>query len=66
METMKRQESILQKRSFYQSQIMGIVAMGAAFAVPVRAAIQFEKSLAGIKSVVNFKEKKDKCHIIRS
>jgi TP901 family phage tail tape measure protein len=57
METMNRQESILQKRSFYQSQIMGIVAMGAAFAVPVRAAMQFEKSLAGIRSVVNFKDK---------
>ena len=57
MESMHRQESILQKRAFYQSQIMGIVAMGAAFAVPVQAAMQFEKSLAGIKSVVNFKNR---------
>ena len=36
METMNRQESILQKRSFYQSQIMEIVALGASLAVPIK------------------------------
>lgn len=54
--SMNKQQAILQKRAFYRSQIMEIAALGASLAVPIRSAIKFQDSLAGIKAVVNFSE----------
>lgn len=54
--SMNRQQAIIQKRGFYRSQIMEMVALGASLAVPIRSAMKFEDSLAKIKSVVNFSE----------
>ena len=56
--SMTRQQEILQKRAFYHSQIMGIIALGASLAIPIRAAMRFQNSLAGIKSVINFRDPK--------
>lgn len=52
--SMNKQQAILQKRAFYRSQILGIVALGASLAVPIKSAMDFQDSLAGIKAVVNF------------
>lgn len=54
--SMNRQQAIIQKRGFYRSQIMEMVALGASLAVPIRSAMKFEDSLAKIKAVVNFPE----------
>lgn len=54
--SVNKQQAILQKRAFYRSQIMEIVALGAAFAAPIKKAMDFEKAMDGIRSVVNFKE----------
>lgn len=54
LSSMNRQQQILNKRNFYHSQILGMVALGASLAVPIRAAMKFEDSLAQIKQVVNF------------
>ena len=54
--SMNRQQTIVQKRGFYRSQIMEMVALGASLAVPIRSAMKFEDSLAKIKAVVNFSE----------
>ncbi len=54
--SVNKQQAILQKRAFYRSQIMEIAALGASLAVPIRSAIKFQDSLAGIKAVVNFSE----------
>ncbi len=54
--SMNRQQSIMQKRGIYRSQIMDMVALGAALAAPIKSAIEFEDSLAKIKAVVNFSE----------
>lgn len=54
--SMNKQQAILRNRAFYRSQIMEVVAMGAALAVPIKNAMKFEESLAGIKSVVDFPE----------
>ena len=56
--SMNRQQAILQKRSFYRSQILEVAALGASLAVPIKSAMEFQNSLAGIKSVVNFPEPK--------
>lgn len=54
--SMNKQQQILQKRGFYRSQILEVAAMGAALAVPIKNAMQFEDSLAKIRAVVNFPE----------
>ena len=54
--SVNKQQAILQKRAFYRSQIMEIAALGASLAVPIRSAMKFQDSLAGIKAVVNFSE----------
>lgn len=54
--SINKQQAIIQKRAFYRSQIMEIVALGAALAAPVKKAIDFEKAMDGVRSVVNFKE----------
>ncbi|MDR2067378.1 MAG: phage tail tape measure protein [Holosporaceae bacterium] len=54
--SLNKQQAIIQKRAFYQSQIMGVVALGAALVAPVKAAMDFETSLSDIASVVNFPE----------
>ena len=54
--SINKQQMILQKRGFYRSQIMEVAAMGAALAVPIKNAMQFEDSLAKIRAVVNFPE----------
>ncbi len=54
--SVNKQQAILQKRAFYRSQIMEIVALGAAFAAPIKKAMDFEKAMDGVRSVVNFKE----------
>lgn len=50
------QKAIKQKRGYYRSQIMGMVALGASLAAPIKAAMDFQSALAGIKAVVNFPE----------
>lgn len=52
--SMNNQQRIIQKRAFYRSQIMDMVALGAALVAPVKSAIEFEKALGDIKSVVKF------------
>ncbi len=54
LSSMNQQQKIVQKRAFYRSQIMDMVALGAALVAPVKAAMDFEKSLAAIKAVVKF------------
>ena len=52
--SVNKQQAILGKRAFYRSQIMEVAALGASLAVPIKAAMDFENALAGIRSVVNF------------
>ena len=54
--SINKQQAISRQRALYRSQIMEIVAMGAALAAPIQNAMKFEESLAGIKAVVNFPE----------
>lgn len=42
-------------RDKFKSQIMDNVAMGATVAVPIKLAIDFESSMAGVKKVLDFK-----------
>lgn len=44
----------LDKREEYKSGIMGTVALGATIAAPVKAAIDFESTMADVKKVVDF------------
>lgn len=44
----------LNKREEYKSGIMGTVALGATIAAPVKAAIDFESTMADVKKVVDF------------
>lgn len=59
LKSVDKQQGIVEKRGFYKSQILGIVAMGAALAAPIKSAMEFEDSLAGIKAVVDFKAPED-------
>lgn len=52
--SINKQQAISRQRALYRSQIMEIVAMGAALAAPIKSAMKFEDSLVGIKAVVNF------------
>ena len=54
--SINKQQAVIQKRGFYQSQIMGIAALGASLAVPIKSAIDFENALSNIAAVVNFPE----------
>jgi TP901 family phage tail tape measure protein len=54
--SLNKQQQIIQKRAFYRSQIMDIVALGAALVAPVKAAMDFETSLSDIAAVVQFPE----------
>ena len=54
--SLNKQQQIIQKRGFYRSQILDMVALGATLVAPIKSAMDFEDSLAGIKSVVNFPE----------
>lgn len=54
--SMNDQQAIKQKRAQYRSQIMEVVALGAALAAPIKSAMDFQDALAGIKAVVNFPE----------
>jgi TP901 family phage tail tape measure protein len=54
--SLNKQQQIIQKRAFYRSQIMDVVALGAALVAPVKAAIEFETSLSNIAAVVQFPE----------
>jgi TP901 family phage tail tape measure protein len=54
--SLNKQQAIIQKRAFYRSQIMDVVALGAALVAPVKAAMDFETSLSDIAAVVNFPE----------
>lgn len=53
--SLNKQQEIISKRGFYRSQILEVAALGAALAAPIKSAMDFEKSLAGIKAVVDFK-----------
>lgn len=57
-ERLKRVEDARQrnidKREEYKSGIMGTVALGATIAAPVKAAIDFESTMADVKKVVDF------------
>lgn len=44
----------LDKREEYKSGIMGTIALGATIAAPVKAAIDFESTMADVKKVVDF------------
>ena len=54
--SLNKQQEIIRKRAFYRSQIMDVVALGAALVAPVKAAMDFETSLSDIAAVVNFPE----------
>jgi TP901 family phage tail tape measure protein len=54
--SMNKQQAIVQKRSFYRSQIMDVVALGAALVAPVKSAMDFETALSDIAAVVQFPE----------
>lgn len=56
LSSLDRRQEIIQKRGFYRSQIMEMVALGAALAVPIRSAMKFEDSLVNIAAVVQFPE----------
>ena len=54
--SINKQQAIIQKRAFYRSQILEVVALGAALVAPLKKAMDFEKAMDGVRSVVNFKE----------
>ena len=54
--SINKQQAIIQKRGFYRSQMLEVVALGAALVAPIKKAMDFEKAMDGIRSVVNFKE----------
>jgi TP901 family phage tail tape measure protein len=54
--SMNQQQAILQKRAFYRSQIMDIVALGAALAAPIKMAKEFNSHLSKFKRMYDFKE----------
>jgi TP901 family phage tail tape measure protein len=54
--SLNKRQTIIQKRAFYRSQIMDMLALGAALVAPVKAAMKFETSLSNIAAVVNFPE----------
>lgn len=56
LKSINKQQAIIQKSGFYQSQIMGIAALRVSLAVPIKNAIDFENSLFSIAAVVNFPE----------
>lgn len=56
MTSMRKQEGIAQKRAYYRGQIMEIIGLTAALAAPIKKAIDFEKAMDGVRSVVNFRE----------
>jgi TP901 family phage tail tape measure protein len=53
---MDKQQAIIQKRAFYRSQIMDVVALGAALASPIKAAKEFNSHLSKFKRMYDFKE----------
>jgi hypothetical protein len=54
--SMDKQQAIVQKRAFYRSQIMDIVALGAALAAPIKMAKEFNSHLSKFKRMYDFKE----------
>lgn len=52
--SINKQQSIIQKRAFYRSQIVDIIALGASLAAPINAAMKFESALADVAKVVDF------------
>ncbi|MDR2107139.1 MAG: phage tail tape measure protein [Holosporaceae bacterium] len=54
--SLNKQQAIIQKRAFYRSQIMDMVALGASLAAPINSAMKFESVMADVKKVVVFSE----------
>jgi TP901 family phage tail tape measure protein len=54
--SMDKQQAIIQKRAFYRSQIMDVVALGAALAAPIKMAKEFNSHLSKFKRMYDFKE----------
>jgi TP901 family phage tail tape measure protein len=54
--SMDKQQAIIQKRAFYRSQIMDVIALGAALAAPIKAAKEFNSHLSKFKRMYDFKE----------
>jgi TP901 family phage tail tape measure protein len=54
--SMNQQQAIIQKRAFYRSQIMDVIALGAALAAPIKMAKQFNSHLSKFKRMYDFKE----------
>jgi TP901 family phage tail tape measure protein len=52
--SLDKQQQIIQKRAFYRSQIMDVVALGATLAAPINSAMKFESAMADVKKVVDF------------
>jgi TP901 family phage tail tape measure protein len=52
--SLNSRQAILQKRAFYRSQIMDVVALGASLAAPINSAMKFESVMADVKKVVDF------------
>jgi TP901 family phage tail tape measure protein len=54
--SMNQQQAIIQKRAFYRSQIMDVIALGAALAAPIKMAKEFNSHLSKFKRMYDFKE----------
>jgi TP901 family phage tail tape measure protein len=54
--SMNQQQAIVQKRAFYRSQIMDVIALGAALAAPIKMAKEFNSHLSKFKRMYDFKE----------
>jgi TP901 family phage tail tape measure protein len=54
--SMDKQQAIIQKRAFYRSQIMDVIALGAALAAPIKMAKEFNSHLSKFKRMYDFKE----------
>lgn len=57
-ESIARRESILSKRSALRGQAFDMIALGAAIGAPIKAAIDFESSMADVRKVIEFKDGK--------
>ncbi len=52
--SMNRQQAIISKRSFYRSQIMDMIVLGASLVAPINSAMKFESAMADVRKVVDF------------
>lgn len=51
---LKKRNKLLNDRSGFRSQIIGVAGMALAFSAPIRAAVNFESAMADVRKVIDF------------